>query len=93
MFRIILLSGVLAMLAAAGATTLAFMTIKPEVAQQTVPAERYRFDNRRFPPVVDLMQLEQVPCLPRWSALIYLRWIATGAAMFAPLATTQATAA
>jgi hypothetical protein len=34
MSRIILLSGMLAVLAAAGATTLAFKTIKPEAVQQ-----------------------------------------------------------
>jgi len=40
MSRIILLGGMLAILAAAGATTLAFKTIKPEVAQQrAAPAE------------------------------------------------------
>ena len=40
MHRIILLGGMLAILAAAGATTLSFMTIKPEaVVQRATPAE------------------------------------------------------
>jgi flagellar basal body-associated protein FliL len=40
MSRIILLSGILTVLVAAGATTLAFMPIKPEAVQQrAAPAE------------------------------------------------------
>jgi len=40
MYRIILFSGTLAILAAAGATTLSFRTIKPEAVEQlAAPAE------------------------------------------------------
>ena len=40
MYRIILFGGMLAILAAAGATTLSFMTIKPEAIQElAAPAE------------------------------------------------------